>query len=168
MQATDPTVEAARATHADAIKAKQNVERHGHATQVIRPAKPAKAVKVAPVASAPDPRVAALTSWREANPKAPAEVLAVVDSAIARGSKTPRETVQKADPLEVAAFFASTGLSVKQIAAAVGVSPSVIHTVRSVSGDRWSRTRYEAAKVLILAAAKSAPTAAPAPKAAKS
>ncbi len=171
MQATDPTVEAARATHADALKAKQNVERHGHPSQVIRPtaktAKAAKAPKVAAVPT-PDPRVAVLTSWREANLKAPAEVLAVVDAAVARGSKAPRQTVEKADPGEVAKFFASTGLNRKQIASAVGVSTSVIATVQNPTGDRWSRTRFEAAKPLILAAAKSMPKAAPAPKAAES
>lgn len=62
---------------------------------------------------------------------------------------TPRATVQKADPAEVKAYFDSTGMTRKQLAAAVGVSTSVIATVQNPNGDRWSQVRYDAAKVLI-------------------
>lgn len=62
---------------------------------------------------------------------------------------TPRATVTKADPAEVKSYFDSTGLTRKQLAAAVGVSTSVIATVQNPNGDRWSQVRYEAAKVLI-------------------
>lgn len=67
---------------------------------------------------------------------------------------TVRATVAKADPTEVAAYFAATGLTRKQIAGAVGVSVSVIATVQNPKGDRWSQSRFEAAKVLIDAEAE--------------
>lgn len=107
-----------------------------------------------------DDPVATLLRWRE-TAKAPAEVLAAVDAAILRATKAPRHTKDKADPAAVAEFFASTGLSRKEIADAVGVSTSVISTVQNENGDRWSEARFEAAKPLILSAAERKRAAAP-------
>src|SRR5205823_172907 len=94
--------------------------------------------------------LATLIAWR-GTAVAPEAVLEAVDGAIRRGLAAPRTIVPKADPAAVAAFFKSTGLSVKEIASAVGVSASVISTVTRENGDRWSVARFEAAKPLILA-----------------
>jgi hypothetical protein len=147
---TDGSTVAAMAAHETAIKAKQSAERSSN-----RPiaAKLANQTKRAMGKPADDPRIAALVAWR-ATADAPKSVLDAVDAAIRRSTGTPRSTAPKADPKVVAAFFTSTGLSPKQIAAAVGVSTSVIGTVKRESGDRWSLARFEAAKPLILAAAK--------------
>lgn len=64
----------------------------------------------------------------------------------------PRDTVEKADPDEVRAYFDSTGLTRAEIAAAVGVTTSVISTVQNPKGDRWSQARFERAKPLIASA----------------
>jgi hypothetical protein len=157
-----PTVAESMAAHEAATKAAQvktraanlafaEESRKGTASKPVKPPKRAGAGKSE---TKPDPRVVALVAWRETATKAPAEVLEIVDAAIRRATATPRTTAVKASPADVAAFFASTGLTRKQIAEAVGVSTSVIGTVQSESGDRWSLTRFEAAKPLILAAAK--------------
>lgn len=140
----EPAVAASMASHAKDVKAKQSAARQA--------AKPATSTPKAPK---PDDRVAALVAWRK-TADAPSAVLEVVDAAIRRGQTTPRATMSKADPKEVAAFFKSTGLPMKAIAEAVGVSTSVISTVQRESGDRWSAERFERAKPLILAAAKKA------------
>ena len=155
--AAEPTVAASRAAHAEALKSKQRAERATKPKVAKLPVKPAT-----PVVE-PDARVAALVVWRDANPKAPTEVLAAVEAAIARGSRASRSgsTVEKADPGTVKAYFDSTGLNRKQLAAVVGVSTSVIATVQNPNGDRWSLARFERAKATIdghlAAAAKSAP-----------
>jgi hypothetical protein len=142
----DHDVTASMSAHAATVRNSQSQERSARraATAAGKPV-----VK----ASEPDARLAALIAWR-ATADAPAVVLEVVDLAIRRGTATPRTIVTKADPAAVAAFFQSTGLSVKQIAAAVGVSTSVISTVTRENGDRWSVARFDAARPLILAAAK--------------
>lgn len=63
--------------------------------------------------------------------------------------KAPRALMEKADPIEVGKYFDGTGLTRKQIAAAVGVSTSVIATVQNPKGDRWSADRFSKARVLI-------------------
>jgi hypothetical protein len=145
--AADAETEAIAASmeaHGAAVKAKQSTAR-----AASRPTpKPEPAAKAKPAA-----RIASLVAWR-AKADAPAEVLEVVDAAIKRGSATPRSVMVKAEPAVVAAFFASTGLSRKEIAEAVGVTTSVIGTVTKENGDRWSLARFELAKPLILAAAK--------------
>lgn len=72
-----------------------------------------------------------------------------------------RVLMVKAEPLVVAAYFESTGLSRKELADAVGVTVSVIATVGNPNGDRWSATRFAAAQILIDAyvAAKAAAAA---------
>ena len=55
----------------------------------------------------------------------------------------------KADPLEVRAYFASTGLSRREIGAIVGTGVGVIATVQNPKGDRWSVERFERARALI-------------------
>ena len=55
----------------------------------------------------------------------------------------------KADPLEVRAYFASTGLSRREIGAIVGTGVGVIATVQNPNGDRWSVERFERARALI-------------------
>jgi hypothetical protein len=148
------TVVESMAAHSAAIKRKQSASRAAARPTPVKPAsRPAAKRGVKAAAPKPDARIAALLAWRK-TATAPAEVLEVVDAAIRRGTATPRTTVAKAGPSAVAAFFASTGLSRKQIADAVGVSTSVIGTVQKENGDRWSLARFEAAKPLILAAAK--------------
>jgi hypothetical protein len=150
------TVASSMATHEAEVKAKQSAARRASApTPSSASKKPTKA-KVPTV----DPRLLALIKWRN-GADAPEEVLDVVDTAIRRGTATPRTTVAKAEPKAVAEFFKSTGLSAKQIAEAVGVSSSVISTVQRENGDRWSQERFERAKPLILAAAKELGTKAP-------
>jgi hypothetical protein len=163
--ATEPTVAASRAAHAEALKSKQRAERATEPKPGKLPAKPAK-----PAAGALDPRIAALAEWRDANPNSPTEVLEVVDAAIARGSRAPRSasTVEKADPNGVKAYFESTGLNRKELAAIVGVSTSVIATVQNPNGDRWSAARFERAKVTIAAHLAETAKSAPKAKAAKS
>jgi hypothetical protein len=162
-----PAVAASMAAHEVAIKAKQAATRAAdpafaptdrEAGPVAQPATvpPRRGGTARPSAAAPeepDGRIGALVAWRK-TATAPAEVLDVVDAAIRRGTATSRTTVAKAEPSAVAAFFASTGLTRKQIAEAVGVSTSVIGTVQKEEGDRWSLARFEAAKPLIVAAAK--------------
>lgn len=72
-------------------------------------------------------------------------------SSKAKAPGTPRVTLEKAAPETVAAYFASTGLTRKQLAAAAGVSTSVIATVQNENGDRWSQVTFEAKQVLIAA-----------------
>lgn len=159
-EATDP--KASMAAHSARAKARQSLERQANLERQMKreaaelagttKATAAKARK-ADAAATPDARLAVLEAWR-ATAAAPVEVLDLVDAAIRRATSTPRTTAAKADPSEVAAFFKSTGLTVRQIADAVGVSTSVISTVQRENGDRWSAERFERAKPLILAAAK--------------
>jgi ribosome-binding protein aMBF1 (putative translation factor) len=72
------------------------------------------------------------------------------------GSPAPRKVTAKADPADVAKYFASTGLSRKELAAAIGVSTSLIGTVAKETGDRWSAERFAKARVQIDAAVKAA------------
>lgn len=87
----------------------------------------------------------------------PSEVRAALElmvSAFTPATKAPggpRVLLDKAEPLEVAAFFESTGLTRKELAAAAEVSTSVIATVQNPKGDRWSLKTFEAKKVLIAA-----------------
>lgn len=67
-----------------------------------------------------------------------------------RAPGAPRVTLEKASPADVAAFFASTGLTRKELAAAAAVSTSVIATVQNENGDRWSLVTFEAKRALIL------------------
>jgi hypothetical protein len=55
----------------------------------------------------------------------------------------------KADPLEVRAYFASTGLSRRELGEIVGTGVGVIATVQNPNGDRWSTERFERARALI-------------------
>jgi hypothetical protein len=55
----------------------------------------------------------------------------------------------KADPLEVRAYFASTGLSRRELGKIVGTGVGVIATVQNPNGDRWSVERFERARALI-------------------
>lgn len=55
----------------------------------------------------------------------------------------------KADPLEVRAYFASTGLSRRELAGIVGTGVGVIATVQNPKGDRWSTERFKRARALI-------------------
>lgn len=68
----------------------------------------------------------------------------------ARVAGGPRVTLEKASPTDVASFFVSTGLTRKELAAAAGVSTSVIATVQNEKGDRWSTVTFEAKRALIL------------------
>jgi len=147
----DDDVKASQAAHAATVREAQSTARSaGRAAPARMPRRAATATP-----REPDSGLDELIAWR-GTAVAPVAVLEAVDGAIRRGLATPRTIVPKADPATVAAFFKSTGLSVKQIAAAVGVSPSVISTVTRENGDRWSVARFEAAKPLILAAAKNA------------
>jgi hypothetical protein len=153
--AATPSVADSQAAHSAAVKAKQSAER-----KASRPTKPATAdIDMGPVVNSDgtptDATIEILRGWR-ATAEAPAEVLAVVDSAIRRGARGPRSVKAKAEPAEVARFFVASGLTRKQIAAAVGVTTSVIATVQNENGDRWSAERFERAKPLILAAAEAA------------
>lgn len=76
-------------------------------------------------------------------------------------SNASRSLMPKAEPDAVREYFESTGLNRKELAAAVGVTVSVIATVQNPKGDRWSAARFEAAKPLIEAvvAAKAAAAA---------
>jgi hypothetical protein len=137
--------------HESSTKHAQSAARSAARATTLAAAKPAAVTT--PIEA--DARIAALTSWR-AIADAPAIVLEVVDAAIRRGTATPRQTMPKADPATVAAFFKSTGLSVRAIAEAVGVSTSVISTVTRENGDRWSLARFDAARPLIITAAAKA------------
>lgn len=85
----------------------------------------------------------------------PADVSAALSQMVAayspatKASGGPRVVLDKADPAEVAAYFASTGLPRKEIATAAGVSTSVIATVQNEKGDRWSTVTFEAKRTLI-------------------
>ena len=61
----------------------------------------------------------------------------------------PRQLMPKADPLEVRAYFASTGLSRRELGELVGTGVGVIATVQNPNGDRWSTERFERARALI-------------------
>lgn len=131
----------------------------------------AKASPRAKVEAVVDPRVVMLTAWRDEveashasgaiDADAHALRVSAIEAAVKRLGAKPstRKPMPKADPLVVAKFFESTGLSRKELAAAVGVSTSVIATVQKLSGDRWSQARYEAAKPLIIAYKKAHPKA---------
>lgn len=69
--------------------------------------------------------------------------------AAAKAASAPRQVLEKADPIEVGKYFEQTGMTRKQLAAAVGVSTSVIATVQNPKGDRWSAKRFADAKPLI-------------------
>lgn len=58
----------------------------------------------------------------------------------------PRQLKPKADPLEVRAYFASTGLSRRELGQIVGTGVGVIATVQNPNGDRWSIERFERAQ----------------------
>ena len=60
-----------------------------------------------------------------------------------------RQLKSKADPLEVRAYFASTGLSRRELGDIVGTGVGVIATVQNPNGDRWSTERFERARALI-------------------
>lgn len=60
-----------------------------------------------------------------------------------------RRPKPKADPLEVRAYFASTGLSRRELGEIVGTGVGVIATVQNPNGDRWSTERFERARELI-------------------
>ncbi len=55
----------------------------------------------------------------------------------------------KADPLEVRAYFASTGLNRRELGEIIGTGVGVIATVQNPNGDRWSIERFERARALI-------------------
>jgi hypothetical protein len=61
----------------------------------------------------------------------------------------PRQLRSKADPLEVRAYFAETGLSRRELGEIVGTGVGVIATVQNPNGDRWSTERFERARALI-------------------
>jgi uncharacterized protein DUF6998 len=61
----------------------------------------------------------------------------------------PRQLKQKADPLEVRAYFASTGLSRRELGEIVGTGVGVIATVQNPNGDRWSVDSFERARALV-------------------
>lgn len=61
----------------------------------------------------------------------------------------PRQLMPKADPLEVRAYFSSTGLSRRELGEIVGTGVGVIATVQNPNGDRWSIERFERARALI-------------------
>lgn len=61
----------------------------------------------------------------------------------------PRQLKPKADPLEIRAYFASTGLSRRELGEIVGTGVGVIATVQNPNGDRWSVERFERARALI-------------------
>jgi len=61
----------------------------------------------------------------------------------------PRQLKPKADPLEVRAYFASTGLSRRELGEIVGTGVGVIATVQNPNGDRWSTERFTQARALI-------------------
>ena len=61
----------------------------------------------------------------------------------------PRPLKPKADPLEVRAYFASTGLSRRELGEIIGTGVGVIATVQNPNGDRWSVERFERAQALI-------------------
>lgn len=88
-----------------------------------------------------------------------AAATATAPTATAPAAPKPRVVLEKAEPADVAAYFAATGLSRKEIAAAAGVSTSVIATVQNPKGDRWSLKTFEAKKLLIDAAAVDAAAA---------
>jgi hypothetical protein len=60
-----------------------------------------------------------------------------------------RQLKSKADPFEVRAYFASTGLSRRELGEIVGTGVGVIATVQNPNGDRWSTERFERARALI-------------------
>lgn len=66
-----------------------------------------------------------------------------------RAAGTARATLEKATPADVAAYFAQTGLTRKELAAAAKVSTSVIATVQNEKGDRWSVVTFEAKRLMI-------------------
>ena len=80
------------------------------------------------------------------------DALREVVTAFGRKAKVPgagRATLEKADPADVAAYFASTGLTRKELAAAAKVSTSVIATVQNEKGDRWSLVTFGVKRGLI-------------------
>lgn len=60
-----------------------------------------------------------------------------------------RTVVGKADPDIVRAYFASTGLSRKELGRIVGTGVGVIATVQNPRGDRWSVERFHRARAQI-------------------
>ncbi|MEP7082461.1 MAG: hypothetical protein ABI841_05745 [Chloroflexota bacterium] len=58
---------------------------------------------------------------------------------------TPRAAKAHADPARVRAYFETTGLSRKEIAAVLGKSTGLIAHVTRDTGDRWSIERFRAA-----------------------
>lgn len=123
-----------------------------------QPATSAPSAATAAAAKRRGDRTTALTTAREIledNHATKDTIRETLESVVAaftprtRRSTGPRQVLEKVPPEEVAAYFASTGLARKQIAAAAGVSPSVIATVQNVNGDRWSRNTFEAKRVMI-------------------
>lgn len=124
----------------------------------VQPATPAQAPdRKAIRASALEAAGAAIASFDKPEP---IETTAIVDSLRgmveafspkARVAGGPRVTLQKAAPADVASYFLSTGLTRKELAAAAGVSTSVIATVQNEKGDRWSTVTFEAKQASIAA-----------------
>lgn len=92
----------------------------------------------------PDTNIVAVSAMRDA-------LTTVIEAFGPRGreSKGPRVQLEKAGFEEVGAYFASTGLTRKELASAAGVSTSVIATVQNEKGDRWSTATFEAKRALI-------------------
>jgi hypothetical protein len=143
--APDAAVVASMTAHAEDVKAKQATARKS--STKVAPKAPRIASEASNARSDVAFQIARLRTQRDA-------ITAQIRELQGVKASTPRATLAKADPKVVAAFFASTGMTRKQIAAAVGVSTSVIATVQSENGDRWSQQRFDLAKPLILAAAK--------------
>jgi hypothetical protein len=140
----DRDITASQAAHAAKLRKDQSRSRSVARATAAAAAKPASSAK--PIE--PDARLTEQTAWR-ASANAPEVVLEVIDAAVKRGSATPRTIMAKSDPGEVAAWFAATGLTRKQLAAAAGVSASLIGTVQSARGDRWSTETWSAKRRMI-------------------
>ena len=97
----------------------------------------------AEAAPLPVPRAAAVPLPRPAARHAVSAARRALPEATRRSVKT------KADPAEVRAYFAATGLSRRELAGIVGTGVGVIATVQNPNGDRWSVERFERARVLI-------------------
>lgn len=124
--------------------------------QAAAPATPdRKAVRASAIEGLGQVR-AAIASLGEDEHLDSAMVDSAVESAIVafspkgRAPGAPRVTLAKASPADVASFFASTGLTRKELANAAAVSTSVIATVQNEKGDRWSVITFEAKRALIL------------------
>lgn len=113
---------------------------------------PAEPEATAPIIPVTDPSVLAAFEAKVAETIAFLESVGFTvrhGSAGAVRQAVVRDTTEKAEPAMVKAYFEKTGLSMAEIASAVGVTRSVISTVQLEKGDRWSLARFERAKVLI-------------------